>query len=86
MKKRNFWLNLFLILVGIVLGTTVAHFTKDVSFLAWLSFGMSFGTSSPVTVDLGVMSITVGASLSISVAVVLMVALSLLVGKFIVRR
>lgn len=86
MKKRNFWLNLFLILIGIVLGTTVAHFTKDVPFLAWLSFGMSFGTSAPVTVDLGVMSITLGASLSISVAVVLMVALSLLVGKFIVRR
>lgn len=86
MKKRNFWLNLFLILIGIVLGTTVAHFTKDVSFLSWLSFGMSFGTSAPVTVDLGVMSITLGASLSISVAVVLMVALSLLVGKFIVRR
>ena len=86
MKRRNFWLNLFLILIGIVLGTTVAHFTKDISFLAWLSFGMSFGTSAPVTVDLGVMTVTLGASLTITVAVVLMVALSLIVGKFIVKR
>ena len=86
MKRRNFWLNLFLILIGLVLGTTVAHFTKDISFLAWLSFGMNFGTSAPVTVDLGVMTVTLGASLTITVAVVLMVALSLIVGKFIVKR
>ncbi len=86
MKKRNFWLNLFLILVGIVLGGLVAHLTKDISFLSWLSFGESFGTASPVTVDLGVMSVTLGASLNISVAVVLAVALSLMVGKFIVRK
>jgi len=86
MKKRNFWLNLFLILVGIVLGGLVAHLTKDISFLSWLSFGESFGTTAPVTVDLGVMSVTIGASLNISVAVVLAVALSLLVGKFIVRK
>ena len=77
---------MFLILVGIVLGGLVAHLTKDISFLSWLSFGESFGTASPVTVDLGVMSVTLGASLNISVAVVLAVALSLMVGKFIVRK
>lgn len=86
MKKRNFWLNLFLILVGIVLGTTVAHFTKDISFLSWLAFGLSFGTAAPVTLDLNVMSLTFGISLEISVAVVLAVALSLIVGKFIIRK
>lgn len=86
MKKRNFWLNLFLILIGIVLGTTVAHFTKDISFLSWLSFGLSFGTAAPVTLDLNVMSLTFGISLEISVAVVLAVALSLVVGKFIIRK
>lgn len=86
MKKRNFWLNLFLILIGIVMGTMIAHFTKDISFLSWLAFGESFGTSAPVTLDLGVMTFTIGVSLEISVAVVLAVALSLLVGKFIVRK
>lgn len=86
MKRRNFWLNLFLILIGIVLGTTVAHFTKDVSALSWLAFGMTFGTPENVPLDLGVLKITVGVNLTITVAVVLMVTLSLLVGKFIVRK
>jgi len=86
MKRRNFWLNLFLILVGIVIGTMIAHFTKGISFLSWLAFGESFGTTAPVTLDLGVMTFTVGISLEISVAVVLSVALTLIVGKFIVRK
>lgn len=86
MKTRTFWLNFFLILAGIVLGTTVAHFAKDVTALSWLAFGESFGTAAPVTVDLGVMTFTVGISIDISVSVILFVALSLLAGKFIVRR
>ncbi len=86
MKTRSFWLNFFLILAGIVLGTTAAYFAKDVSFLSWLAFGESFGTAAPVTLDLGIMTLTVGISINISVAVILFVALSLLVGKFIVRK
>lgn len=84
--KKGFWLNLFLILIGVVLGTMIAHLTKDVSFLSWLAFGQSFGTSAPVTIDLGIMSLTLGISINISVSVVLCIALSLLVGKFIVKR
>ena len=84
--KKGFWLNLFLILIGVVFGTMIAYFTKDVSFLSWLAFGQSFGTSAPVTVNLGIMSLTFGISVDITVAVVLCIALSLLIGKFIVRR
>jgi hypothetical protein len=84
--KKGFWLNLFLILIGVVLGTMIAHLTKDVSFLSWLAFGQVFGTSAPVTIDLGIMSLTLGISINISVSVVLCIALSLLVGKFIVKR
>ena len=85
MKKRT-WLNLFLILVGVVFGTMIAHFTKDISFLSWLAFGQNFGTSAPVTLNLGIMSLTLGITIDISVAVVLCIALSLIVGKFIVRK
>lgn len=84
--KKGFWLNLFLILVGVVFGTMIAHFTKDVSFLSWLAFGQTFGTSAPVTVNLGIMALTLGITIDISVAVVLCIALSLIVGKFIVKR
>lgn len=83
--KNKFWLNFFLVLVGIVLGSMVAHVTAGVSFLSWLAFGLNFGTSAPVTLELGVVSCTFGISFSLSVATILCIALSLIVGKFIAR-
>ncbi len=84
--KNKFWLNFFLVLAGIVLGSMVAHFAAGVSFLSWLSFGLNFGTSAPVTLELGVVSCTFGIKFSLSVATILCIAISLVVGKAIVRK
>lgn len=84
--KKHFWLNLFLILAGVVIGSMVAHYSKGVSFLSWLNFGLKFGTTGPVAVELGVVSFTLGINFNLSVATIICVALSLVVGKFIVRK
>ena len=84
--KNRFWLNLFLILIGVVIGTLIAHLTTGVNGLSWLAFGLDFGTNAPVTVDLGIMTLTFGIRLSISVATVICTAISLIVGKFLVRK
>ncbi len=84
--KTGFWTNLFLILIGVVLGTMVAHFAGGSPYFSWLAFGLKFGTTSPVSVDLGVVSFTFGASVDLSVAVIILTALSLLIGKFIIYR
>ena len=84
--KNKFWLNFFLILAGVVLGSMIAHFTAPVPYLAWLAYGLNFGTSAPVAVELGVINFTVGVSFSLSVAVILCIALTLIVGKFIYRK
>lgn len=84
--KSKVWLNFFLVLVGIVLGSMVAHVTAGVSFLSWLAFGLNFGTSAPITLELGVVSCTFGINFSLTVATILCIAISLIVGKFIVRK
>ena len=84
--KNKFWLNLFLILIGVVIGTLIAHLTAGVNGLSWLAFGMDFGTEAPVTVDLGIMTVTFGIRIAITVATVVCTAVSLLVGKFLVRK
>ena len=86
MRNNNFWLNLFLILAGVVLGTMVSRLTSGMKFLSWLSFGLSFGTPSPFTLDLGIMSLTFGISIDITVSTIICIALSLLLGKLIVKR
>lgn len=84
--KNKFWLNLFLILAGVVLGSMLAHFTADVPYLTWLAYGLNFGTSSPVAVELGVVNFTLGISFNLSVATILCIALTLIIGKFVVRK
>jgi hypothetical protein len=81
--KGSFWLNLFLILVGIVIGTMLAEMTKGISWLSWLSYGLEFGTESPLEVNLHVLKLTLGISVRITVSTVLFIALSLLLGRLI---
>ncbi len=84
--KKNFWVNLFLVLVGVVLGSLVTYLCRDVAALSWLSFGQVFGTSAPVSIDLGIINFTVGISINITVATVLCIAISLIVGRFFRRK
>ena len=84
--RRNFWVNLFLVLVGVVLGTMIAHFAQGSPYFSWLAFGLNFGTTSPLAVDLGILSFSIGASVDLTVAVILLTAISLVVGRFIIYR
>lgn len=84
--KKHFWLNFFLILVGIVIGAVVAELTSGIPALRWLSFGLNFGTETPFTLNLNALSITFGLSLRITVSTIIFVAVSLLLGKLIIRK
>ena len=77
---------LFLLCAGIVLGTLVAALTKDIPTLSWLAYGLEFGLTSPFVLDLSVMKLTFGLSLSLNVSVVIFVVLSLAIGLAVYRR
>ena len=57
---KNTWSLFLLLLAGIVLGSFIAHLTAGVSALSWLSYGKTFGLSSPIVLDLGVLVLTFG--------------------------
>lgn len=84
--KKGFWLNLFLLCVGVVTGTLAASMCKNVPFLSWLAYGMSFGMAKPATVDLQVITVTFGITLNLSIAVILFIALAVLLGNLIARK
>ena len=69
MKKSL--LILFLICVGVVAGTLISSLTASIPWLNWLSFGSTFGLTSPFILDLGVIQLTFGLTLKLSVAVIL---------------
>lgn len=85
MKKR-FWLNLFLVCVGVVVGTLAANMCADIPLLSWLSYGMQFGTAAPATLDLQVVSITLGITLNLNISVIIFIVLSVLLGNLIAKK
>ncbi|MCQ2431308.1 MAG: DUF4321 domain-containing protein [Clostridia bacterium] len=84
MKKSAIY-HIFLILVGIVLGTLIAKVTAGVPALGWLSYALTFGFESPLVLNLAVIRLTLGVSIDLSVAVILFVTLSLVLGRYFAR-
>lgn len=84
MAKSKLYIT-FLILIGIVVGTLVGNLCAPISWLSWLAFGIAFGMEAPFILNLGVMQITFGLSLNLTLAVVIFVILSIIIGRAIVK-
>ena len=54
MKSKNSWACFLLILAGIVIGGFIGHLFPN----TFLNFGQTFGLTSPVVLDLGIMVLT----------------------------
>ena len=81
MRAKSIY-SMFLVLIGIVVGTLIAKVTASVSALGWLSYALTFGLESPVVLDLSVIRLTFGLSVDLSIAVILCVVISLVVGNY----
>ena len=87
MKIRNNVLyTVFLVCVGVVLGTLVAELTQNVSGLSWLAYGHSFGMTEPLVLDLFFLKLTIGLLLNLNVSVIIFILLSLVVGRLIAKH
>ena len=78
MRNRNFWILLLLLLAGIVLGGFLGNMAEGIP---WLNFGQSFGLDEPLVLNLGVVVITFGLSIKITMAGILGVAAALVIYK-----
>ena len=70
-NSKNAWALLILILCGLVLGGFIGTLTEGVAFLSWLGYGQVFGLSQPVILDLGILVLTFGMTIKISIASIL---------------
>lgn len=77
MKKitgKNGWICLILVLAGIVIGGFLGNLVPD----SFLNFGQTFGLTSPLVLDLGILCITFAFTIRITVASILGVAVAIL--------
>ena len=78
MRKNN-WTCFLLILAGIVIGGFVGSLFPS----TWLNYGQSFGLSQPMILDLGILSITFGLSIKITIASILGIAAAIVIYRLI---
>ncbi len=84
--NKSFWFNLFLVCIGIVVGSMVAGMTAGIPALSWLSYGLDFGTQSPFVLDLNVITLTFGITIKITISIVIFVILSILLGRCLAKK
>ena len=80
---KNNWALFLMILAGIVIGGFIGWLTKDVAFLSWLNFGQSFGLDSPLVINFGILVITLGLTIKITMASIIGIAIALIIYRMI---
>ena len=82
MRSKNGWVLLVMLLSGIVLGGFIGMLTANVSGLSWLNYGQSFGLTSPIVLDLGILALTFGLTIHITVASIIGMVIAIILYRF----
>lgn len=77
-KSRSTAVLIILLLCGVVLGGFIGSLAGGTGAFGWLDYGQTFGLSSPLVLDLGVLALTFGLTIRISIASILGVCIALL--------
>ena len=80
--SKNSWALFLMILTGIVLGGFIGMLAEGVPALSWLSYGQSFGLDNPLILNLGLLVITFGLSIKITIASIIGVIIAILIYRF----
>lgn len=81
--SKNVWVLIILMLAGIVLGGFIGALTESMNGLSWLNYGQTFGLDSPIILNLGILIITFGLNIKITIASILGLLLAALIYRFI---
>lgn len=80
-STKNGWSLTLLLLAGIVLGGFIGWVARDVDYLAWLNYGQNFGFDKPILLNLGIMRITFGFSIKITMSSLIGLLIAIFVYK-----
>ena len=76
-REKNVWILVIFILCGIVLGSLIGELVSNVDALWWFGYGSSFGLSTPLTLDMGVVSLTFALTFKINIASIIGLAIAI---------
>lgn len=80
---KNGWTLLLLVLAGIVLGGFIGSVAADVPGLNWLNYGQDFGLAEPLILSLGLVVLTFGLTIKITIASIIGIILAIFIYRWI---
>ena len=75
-SSQNIWVLVLLMLAGVVLRGFIGNALGGISALSWLNYGSSFGLSSPLVLDLGVLTLQFGLTIRFTIAGIIGIVLA----------
>lgn len=81
MKRTSTFLRILILLIGTVLGSLIAKLAAGTPALRWLALGQSFGLSA-ATLDLGILTLTFGFTVSVTIASLLGLIVAILICRY----
>ena len=67
-NNKNTWTFILLLLAGVVVGGFIGEYLGNIPYLGWLKYGREFGLTSPVSLDLGVLTVQFGFMIRFTIA------------------
>ncbi len=80
--SKNAWALFLLVLAGIVLGGFIGMLAEGVSALGWLGYGQTFGLEKPIVLNLGLLVLTFGLTIKITIASIIGVVIAIIIYRF----
>ena len=79
---KSTWVLIMLVLIGAVLGSFIGNLAAGSSF-SWLNYGKTFGLTSPLVLDMAVLTLTFGLTIHFSIATSLGIIIAIFIYRFI---
>ena len=79
---KSTWVLIMLVLIGAVLGSFIGNLAANSTF-SWLNYGKTFGLTSPVVLDMAVLTLTFGLTIHFSIATILGLIIAIFIYRFI---
>ena len=80
---KNGWTLLLLVLAGVVLGGFIGSLAANISVLSWLNYGQVFGLENPLVLSLGLIVLTFGLTIKITISSIIGILLAILIYRWI---
>ena len=84
-KGKSAWILILFILCGIVIGGLLGQLASSGDWLSWLSYGQEFGLSTPVNLNLQVISITFGLMFKINIASIIGIIVAIVMYRLVIH-